>query len=107
MTTTLRDTFDLDVRVNGNLWPLHFQHLMHPWKPLSPGWIPYLSDELPAKFLWCIQTPPPPSEPLLAHTRGGLPTTAIILCLESHPYHDTLMQYKQVRIHVVAHTHTN
>ena len=103
MTTTLRDTFDLDHCVDGAVWPIHFQHLMHPWNPSSRGRSPYLSDDRPAKFLWCIQQNPPPLEPPLARARRGLPTKAVIMCPDSHPYHDTLMQYEQVQIHVMAH----
>ena len=76
--------------MDGAVWPTHFHHTMDPHSTQMHKWHTYVSNTAPARFLWCVQQNAPPLEPLLSHARHNLPPTAIILCPESHPYHEQL-----------------
>ena len=102
LITALRDTFNLQYMVDGLVWPMHFQHHIHPSAPQHPDWSAYLGSEDPVKCLWCIQTTPQPLEPLLARGKLGLPTTAIIICPDDDRYHERLMEYTDIQIHLLA-----
>ena len=104
LVLALRDTFLLERYVDGAVWPTHFHHTMHPHRTGMHEWHTYMSATAPARFLCCIQQNAPPLEPLLSRARHKIPTTAIILCPESHPYHERLSTHEDTLIHVLAHT---